>query len=243
MSNNNTHGKNLVEGLAPAIEVSQVGSVFQDTTQGLAAKIADEFRTTYGIAELDNVIITPRLAKNSVGIADVMVKFYFNTKEVQGQGEQNIFYRGKGKNQNAGGGRINMISSSGSTGSGQYGTSDKFKKIFTPICKVNDQGKAIMAIKSVPQAQNIAELEVDFNSVLCIVLGITSDDSYDFAILNWTPIPNTSNFSVMVMKYIVAGGGRKGKNSGINYARIEQESLRRFNNGGHQGNNGGGRSY
>lgn len=237
MSNQN-YGADLIKGLAPAIETPEIGKVFNDTTQALAEKIADEFRTTFGITETDKIIITPKLARNSTGISDVTVNAYFSVSGASG----NVYYRGKGGANKTNEGRISLMNTAGagSGGSGIYGTSEQFVSVMKPLCRTNpDNGKLMLNLRSV-QGTNVASLELDFNAVMCLVLGITPNDVYDFLILQMSPIANTNNYTMLYMKYIAGNGSRKGKTSGINYARIEQDLFRRVNNNG--GNNGG-RNY
>lgn len=242
MSNNNKYGADLIAGLAPAIETPEIGKVFNDTTQGLAEKLLDEFRTTYGIPEMDKIIITPKLARNSTGVSDVTVTAYF---AVGGAGG-NVYYRGKGGANKTNEGRISLLQTagSGSGGAGIFGTSKEFESVMKPLCRVNaDNGKPMMNLRAV-QGTNVASLELDFSSVMCLILGIMPNDQYDYIILQMTPIANTSNYTMLYMKYIAGNGSKKGKSSGINYARIEQDLFRRVNNGNGGGNNnGGGRSY
>lgn len=242
MSENNKYGQQLVAGLKPAIELPEMGKVFQDTTQGLASKLADLIKTTFGIPEVDNLIITPKLARNSVGISDVSATIFFVTDK----GGKNIYYRGKGGNNQAQNGRISMVNmNGGGAGTGRYNTSDEFRSVMMPLCKTNEKGNAVMDIRSVERFNNVASLELDFSALMCLALGIDPKDNYDFIILTMTPIPNTDNFSMTFMKHISSAGDHKGKASGINYARIAQDLFNRSNNGGgrNNGNNGGGRGY
>jgi hypothetical protein len=245
MSNNNgnngsNYGADLIKGLAPAIEIPQIGNLFQDTTQGLAEKLLDEFRTTYGIPETDKIIITPRLARNNTGVSDITVTVYFALDNASG----NVYYKGKGNKGNKGNnGRINVLGVSGGSGTGQFGTSEKFNQVMKPLCKVSEKGKPIMNLKAVPGTHSVCSLELDFSSVMCIALGIKPNDAYDYLILQLTPVANTNNYTMLVVKYFSGNGSRKGKSSGINYARIEQDLFRRVNNNGGNGNNNGGRNY
>lgn len=239
-NSNGTYGQGLVDGLAPMISISEVGRVFQDTTNSIAAKVADLIRTNFHITELDNIIIAPTIARNQTGLSDMTVVAYFVTKN-----GKNIFYRGKGGNNNNGG-RLNLVQTAGSSynSSGQYGTSAEFDQAIKSLCRVNEKGKAIMNIKKVPGANGVASLELDWASVLSLALGILDDDPYDFTILSLQPIGN-NNFSLMLMKKIVTTNDQKGKASGINYGRITQDLMASVNKGNnnHGGNNGGGRSY
>ena len=229
-----TYGEDLVAGLAPAIPMSETGRVYRDTLQNLAVNINQCIATSFNLPELDNIIFTPRVAKNDVGASDMIATAYFNTSNVNG----NIFYTGKKGNRNNDGGRLNVLSAAGygGGGTGPFGVNDHFRSIIKPLCKVNDNGKPIMNIKTVPGAKDIASIELDFYAVLSLGLGVKPNDPYDYDVLSIIPIPNTSNFTITIMKYITNNGIRKGRNSTVNYARIEQEQFRRFNNGGGRGN-------
>lgn len=239
--NNEGYGQKLIEGLVPAIAIPTIGTVFKDTTQALAVKINEEISGTFQLPELDNIIITPRIARNDVGAAEMIATAYFSTNNPNGH----IYYRGgKGKNSRGENGRVNMVNTAGiaAGGTGPFGTDDHFNTVIKPLCKVNDKGNPIMNIKAVPGTNNLAQIELDFNALLCLALSIKPNDPYDFGILSVEPIPNTSNFSIVIMKLIASNGVRKGRNSQVNYSRIEQEQYRRFNGGG--GNrNGGGRTF
>lgn len=233
------YGAALIEGLKPAIDLSEMGKVFQDTTQGLSAKLADMIQNTFGIKETDNLIITPKLSRGSAGISDISATVFFITDK----GGNNIFYRGKGGNNQSANGRTSLVNLNGNGGgTGHFGTSKDFDKVMKPLCKVNEKGNPIMNLKSVPGHSNVAMLELDFSSLMCLALGIDPKDNYDFLILSVVPIGSGDNFSITLMKYIT-GGDRKGKTSGINYSRIETDLFNRANGGGNRGGNGSGRSY
>ena len=95
----------------------------------------------------------------------------------------------------------------------------------------------VCLFKAAPGHPNVAVLELDFNSLVCLGLGIKSEDNYDYAILQVLPIPNTHNYTLVMTKFIATNGYRTGKHSKVNYARIEQENFRRYNNGNGGDNN------
>lgn len=232
MSNFN---EKLIEGLAPALPVQEVGRIFVDTTQSLAVKINEEISNTFNLPEIDNIIFTPRIARNNVGASEFIATAYFTTKNNAG----NIFYKGKGNNRLSGGGRLNMVSTAGNAagGSGPFGTSDHFRQVIKPLCKVNDNGKPIMNIKVVPESNNLASIELDPYALFAIALGIKPGDPYDYDIANVNPINDTSNFSITFYKYIISGSSRKGRNTQVNYARIEQSQYAKYNGGNKNGRN------
>lgn len=236
MSNNRFNNEDLIKGLAPAIEMQEVGKVFKETLQGLAAKVNESISRTFDLPELDNIILLPKIAHNAVGASDLKAIAYFST--VDGNG--NIFYRGKGSNRRDGSGRIMIVeASNGSTGgTGKFGTSDHFRQIMKPFCKVNDNnGKAIFDIKSVPGHNNLASLELDANALISFALGVEPNDAYDFDIFSVVPIPNSKNYSIAIMKYINVDGVRKGRHNTVNYARLEQDQFRIFNGNGNNNRN------
>ena len=239
-NNNEGYGQKLIEGLAPAIQIPTIGTVFKDTTQALAVKINEEISGTFSLPELDNIIITPRVARNDVGATELIATAYFSTNNPNG----NIYYRGgKGRNSRGENGRVNMVNTAGiaAGGTGPFGTNEHFNTVIKPLCKVNEKGNPVMNIKSVPGANGLAQIELDFNALLCLALSIKPNDPYDFGVLSVEPIPNTSNFSIVIAKMITSNSARRGKNSQINYSRIEQEQYKRFNGGGNR--NGGGRTF
>ncbi|MCM1218503.1 MAG: hypothetical protein NC548_28785 [Lachnospiraceae bacterium] len=234
-TNNNTYGNGLVDGLKPAMDIPQIGAIFKDTLANIAKKLRAELAGSFKLTECDNVIILPRLAKNSVGATEIGVTAFF----VPTPGG-NIYFRGKGKNNSGNGGRVNMIQSAGAAagGTGPFGTSAEFEQVIKPLCKTNDKGEPIMTIKQ--QRGGVASVELDFNAVMCLVLGIKPNDSYDFSVISIMPIAD-NNFMIVVAKMIV-GRQNKGSKSNIDYAQLEREMMRRFNNGGGN-NNGGGRQF
>lgn len=239
---NEGYGQKMIEGLSPAISIPKIGEVFKDTTQALAVKINEEISGTFDLPELDNIIITPRIARNGVGATELIVNAYFSTLNPNG----NIYYRGgKGKNYRGESGRINVanLSGAGVGGTGPFGTNEHFNKVIKPLCKVNDKGNPIMNIKSVPGANGLAQIELDADAVFCLALGIKPNDPYDFSILSVEPVANTNNFSIVIMKMVTSNGVRKGRNSQVNYSRIEQEVYKRYNNGGGNNRNNSGRSF
>ena len=236
MSNNKFTQEDLIKGLAPAIPMQEVGKVFKETTQGLSAKINEAISRSFDLPELDNIILIPKIAHNSVGASDLMALAYFSTVDATG----NIFYRGKGTNRRDGSGRMMIVeASNGSTGgTGKFGTSDHFRQIMKPFCRVNENnGKAIFDIKSVSGHNNLASLELDPNALISFALGVEPNDAYDFDIFGITPIPNSNNFSISIMKYISSNGVRKGRHNTVNYARLEQDQFRRFNGGNNNNRN------
>lgn len=225
--------ESLMDNLKLSVDSPKIGDIYQDTTQGLAVRINELLVRMTGITELNNIIISPTIAKVDAGASNMHCVAYF---DVTGN-NPNIFYRGK-KDKRSEGGRINMVSTAGiaSSGTGPYGTSQKFDTAFKPLCPMNDKGDRIMNIKHVDRG--LASLELDFEEVAKTAFGIGSNDPYVYTFLLTTPIPNTNNFSITFAKFISNQGGMK-RNSKFNYDRIEQEQFRRYNNGGGRANNGG----
>ena len=224
----------LEAGLKPVVPMTHTGNMYVDTTQALAEKACVAISNTLNIPELDNILFIPKLANNSVGISEMITQAYFSV----GQGG-NIFYRGK-NNRNDGGGVLAAVGLGSGTGTGPFGVSDGFRKAFASLCPVNNNGKILMNIKAHPRYKGLAVLELDTNSVLCFALGIEpSDPDYDFDIIGVSPLggENSRNYSISIMKFITGTNNRRGKNKKINYAAIEQEQFRRFNNGGKNNRN------
>lgn len=236
MSNTN-YGKQLVDGLAPAMDIPQIGAIYKDTLANIAAKVRAELAGAFQLSECDNVIIMPKLARNQVGATEIGVTAFF----VPTPGG-NIYFRGKNKNNGGGnGGRINMIQSAGAAagGTGPFQTNATFDQVIKPLCKTNDKGEPIMTIKQ--QRGGIASVELDFNAVMCLVLGIKPKDPYDFTVISIMPIAD-NNFVVVVAKMII-GAQSKGAKSNIDYAQLEREIYRRYNSNNNGGGNGGSRQF
>lgn len=229
----------LMERLKLSVDSPKIGDIYQDTTQGLGVRINELLVRMTGITELNNIIISPTMAKTDAGASSMHCVAYFDTT---GGGNGNIFYRGKKDNRSAGG-KINMVSTAGvaSAGSGPFGTSANFDKAFKPLCPIGKNGERLMVIKHVDRG--LASLELDFDEVAKTAFGISSNDPYVYSFLYVAPIPNTNNFSITFAKMISNQGGMQ-RNTKFNYDRIEQEQFKRYNNGGgRNNNNGGGRRY
>lgn len=228
-----SYGTDLVKGLSPAMDIPEIGRIFKDTLPNIGAKVRAELAGPFHLEECDKVIIMPKLARNQVGASDMGVTAFF----VPSPGG-NIYFRGKGKNggNTGNGGRINMIQSAGAAagGTGPFQTTADFDKVIKPLCKTNDKGDPIMVIKQ--QRGGIASVELDFNAVMCLVLGIKPKDPYDFTVISI--IPTDNNFTLVAAKTII-GAQSKGSKSNIDYAQLEREIYRRYNPGNSGGNNGG----
>lgn len=235
----NEYQNKLVEGLNPLANMTKIGHIYRDTLQGLSEKVMELITSDYGIPELDNIMIIPKLSNNNpAGASELVATAYFSTSD----GNGNIFYRGKGHNRNNNG-RISMVGNINTGGNtGPFAVSDHFRQVFNPLCNVNTvngRDKVAMTFKTVPGCNRTASLDLNANAVIALALGITPTDNYEFMIMNISPISNTTNFSVVLAKYIMSSGVRKGKNSSINYAKLEQEQFNRVNNRGTKG----GRTY
>lgn len=240
---NESYAQKLVEGLKPIVGIPTSGMIFKDNTDHLATKIVEEISTRFNIPELDNIMFTPRLAKSDVGAAEIVTMAFFTTN---GGGNGNIYYRGgkNGKNNRSQNGRFNMVNVAGvaAGGTGPFATSDEFRKVFMPLCKTNEKGNPIFNIKSVQGMNGLAQIELDFNAVMCLALGVTPNDQYDFSVMNITPIPNTNNYNITLAKFIAGGGVKKGRNGEVNYNRISSELFNRYNSG-NGGRNDNRRNY
>lgn len=232
----------LVAGLKPALESHPRGMLYQETNVTFASKCAECFRSSLGIMEVDQIVVTPKVSRSYVGADDLIATMYFSV----GKGSENVFFRGKGNNRGSSG-RVNMVQSAGygAGGGGMFGTSEKFRQVIGPFCKTDQNGKALMNLKSVPGYSNVASLEIDFMALLCLFLGVSNDDQYDCTVFSVEPVPNTDNVcNMMFVKYIVQGGNKNRGKSGVNYDRIGADQWNRVNGGNRGGgNNNGGRSY
>ncbi len=224
------------QGLNPLIPMTLIGKIYATTTDEMGKALVERFRDNLHITEVDNVMFMPALSRSGAGLSDLAVKVYFMT-----QNGKNVYYRGKGNNQGPNG-RINMISVAGGSynSTGLYGRSKEFDDTFKPLCKLSDNGKPIMNIKSEQHNRGLASLELDWQKVMMMVMGVTPDDQFNFTIIHVTPIANTNNFNVMVAK-VAANKTQSGK-SGADYSRIATD-WNNLVNGRHGNNNGGGRSY
>lgn len=247
--NDKSFGQDLVDGLKPQIKIPQIGALYQDTLSNIGRNFTDFIRDNFGITELETVIITPHMVSykdNTAECDELNIIACFDTS-AQGQ-SQNVFFRGKGSgNANKGSnGRINMTQfvGAGVGSAGQYGYSQQFEQVMGPFCKTNEKGNPILALKSVQSLPSkVAVLELDWRAVMSLILGITSNDCYDFLIYS---VSSTKNDSLITLiKFISGNQNRKGKHSGVNYSRLASDLFQRMNGGRGNGENNqqGGRQY
>lgn len=238
---NESYAQKLVEGLDTVVAIPTCGKIYKDNTDHLATKIVEEISTRFNIPELDNIMFTPRLSKTDVGAAEIVTMAFFTTKDASG----NIYYRGgKNKNNRTQSGRVSMVNVAGvaAGGTGPFGTSENFRRTFIPLCKTNEKGNPIFNIKTVQNTNGLAQIELDFNAVMCLALGVSPNDQYDFSVMNVCPIPNTNNYNITLAKFISGGGVKKGRSGEVNYSRISNELFNRYN-GGNGGRNDNRRNY
>lgn len=231
MSENNYKG-----GLTTTtVPMNQYGTMFSVTTDELNGKLTDALRTL-GIGEADSVLVLPRLSsKVDAGVTDIFVKAYFDASTPGG----NIFRNGAKSGKISGTGRINVVTASGAGQTGQFTMSDKFRQIIGPFAKIGKDGQPAIIARAVQNYPNVAEVDLDYSAVMAFALGVKSDDNFDFTTVAVVPIGN-ANYKMILGKFINGINIKKGKNSRVNYAKIQSNEMRRINGGGI---NNGGRSY
>lgn len=234
-NNNPKDGQNLVAGLVPAIEMSELGRAYIESTQSIANKVLPLFESTAGIRGVDNIIFTPRLSNDEVGIEQLYVRAYISVGNGSG-----IYYRGKNNNRRDSG-RINILDLNGGNSgnsTGPFGMTDEFRSAIQAFCRIDHNGNPIIRLEKVPNAKDVASIELDANKVLALALGVTNTGNYNFSVLRCEPIPSPgNNFNLILYKYIYSTGVTQGRSKKINYAAVSDELLDRYNGN----NNGGGR--
>lgn len=224
----------IVKGLmTTAIPATVTGTIYTFTTDDLGVKLADLLRTMYDIPEVDYVTLTPCTDRNYVGLSDMICKVFFDTSTLT-DGAKNIYRKGNknnGNNRNGNQQSVNLMSYIGaaSTGTGPFGTSQKFDTVFRKFCPIGDDGKQKLILKGLKGYPTVAELELDFNLVMAMALNIKPDDMFDFHILSAAQLANTKNFVVLIAKTIETARERKGKHGKINYSQIAENEFRRYN--------------
>ena len=232
----NTQGKQfnrqaLIDGLRPVVEgFNTVGILYQIRLGDLGEKLANLLQNSTGIDEIDNVIFTPHMANTSVGIDSLRVTAFFITGDGR-NGNPNIWYRGKGAKQQDGE-RINLASMAGGlddgSGCGQFGLSNLFKDKFKPFVKRNNNGVPLFEVKSVPgHGTRVASLELDYNVMLMLALGINTSDAYTYDVIAVNPVKN--DYILSIMKRILDNNIKKGRKGNINYARIQSGLYQQVN--------------
>lgn len=236
-NNNPKGGQDLEAGLVPAIEMSELGRVYIESTQSIANKVVPLFEASAGIRGVDNIIITPRLSNDEVGVERLYATAYINV----GQGS-GIYYRGKG-NSRRDSGRINILDLNGGNSgnsTGPFGMTDEFRSAIQAFCRIDHNGNPIVRLERVPNTKDVASIELDANKVLALALGVESKGNYDFSVLRCEPIPSPeNNFNLLLYKYIYSTGVTQGRSKKVNYAAVSDDLLGKYNN--NNGNNGGGR--
>ena len=220
----------LISGLSPLVKMNQIGSVLQVKLSDLGSELTELLVNQTGVQELDNITIVPHLAQNSANLDHLVVVAYFVTEGQKEGTTQNIWYKGKGARVENGE-RLNLVNMAGGNVSegGQFSMSNNFKDAFKAFVKWNDKGNPMMNLKLVMNkgSYRVASLELDWQIMLQLALGIEPQDPYTYSVLCVNPINN--DFLLTLMKRIVDNRERKGKHSKINYARLQADMYQRVN--------------
>jgi hypothetical protein len=251
-NNNMYKPEQLIAGLTETgIPMNQLLAGFRETSTSLTKKIIDLIQNTFGIAEIDNVVIVPEVRRGGNDLCDIKCAAYFNTS-LRDINTRNITRVGKGNSLGNGDGRINAVIASGRQydgASGDFNVTDDFKKQMLPIAADTDGNK--LKLKAVPSNKNIAYLELDFMAVIGAALSIGPKDPYDFSILSCEVLKNGNNrdelpeYQLIIVKFIDTNSSRRGhhKSSSVNYSAIARDFVQSVNGGRNNNNNGGGRNW
>lgn len=225
-NNNQYDPQSLLDGLGKcAIPQNQVGHVFREKTSSLQGKIEDLFANTCGIAEIDHVFIVPKFGKNGE-LENMLCRAYFCTS---GNGDGDIWRVGSGKRNVNGRPTVIGLMGGAVSDSGDFDFSDKFKKVFAPLCLSENDKLEVFAVQG---NKDIASINLDFFAVMAMALAIEPSSPYNFSILDAKPAGGKNDYQLLYTKYIDLGGSRKGrhKNRRVNYAELDSEFAKQDSN-------------
>ena len=229
-NDNRYNPQELIKGLGEtAVPLNLKGYMYEERTSQLQAKAEDMIANTWGIQEIDHLHLLPLFDKNG-NLVDMLARAYFNTKDVQ---DGDIVRVGYGKPTNAGKPNVLDYVGGGATSSGDFRTSDKFKKTFAALALSDDDRLHVKSIKENPY---VAVLDLDIAATMQTILQIDNSAPYDYRFIGGTRI-NSDDYKVLFVKYIDLGQGKRGRHRGnrMNYAELDRAFAKqnsKYGNGG-----------
>jgi hypothetical protein len=242
----------LFEGLCPAVNLQLRSVTWGGTTDELASALVERFMkglefprkndkgeivtATLEIPEIDNFVFTPKMSRDIVGATFIEVLAYFNADK-----GRNIFINSRNNQRNGGNvGRVSVLNGASGGGNGRFKASPEFERVIKPFCLRANDGSYILKFRSVEGRPNICSLELDFNALMCLILGIAPDDQYDYKIRKCNALdPKGGNFDLDIETF--RGNVSRGRNTNIDYTQLKESRFNRVNGG--RKNNNGNRQY
>lgn len=229
-NDNRYNPQELIKGLQEtAVPLNQSGIEFTERTSSLQSKAEDMIANTWGIQEIDHLYILPIFDKNG-DLVDMLARVYFNTKDVQ---DGDIVRVGYGKPSNNGKPNVLDYVGGGTTSSGDFRTSDKFKRTFAALALSDDDRLHVKSIKENPY---VAVLDLDINALMQTILQIDANAPYNFKFLGAARLGG-EDYNVLISKHIDLGSGKRGRHRGnrMNYAELDRAFAKqnsKYGNGG-----------
>lgn len=219
--------KATMEGLNKTIiPMNLYGATFRDTCSNLEKKLEDLFRDSLHITETDHVFIYPVIDERGAAVEQIKCYVYFDTSM---PGAKNITKNGiapSGNNER----RMIFDYVPGRSAAGEFQFSEDFKRVFTPIAVLDDEGK--LSVRKMAKDKRVACMELDFFLAMALVLGIDEDSPYNFTVL---AVDSTKSFrgdyedvAILMMKYIDTkrrSGRNKNRGRKIDYRSMDRELM------------------
>ena len=228
MSNVTTTPNDLIAGLSkPTIPIAPFGALYRETTTSLANKIVDLLSNNFGIIETDHVFMYPVTDKNN-RIVDFDMYIYFNTRNSAKTGRPAGITRITNNKATRGNdGRVDLSGLvGGNFGNGGFRMEDNFKKVIGSLAVLNNDGNIV--VQADREHNFIAVIRCDFFKAIGLCLGITSDDNYDFSVIDCQAFRNNAenlDYTIVFTKEISMNNRRRGKD-GINYEYADRRNMK-----------------
>ena len=217
--------QDLIAGLTkPVIPIAPTGAIYKESTSSLANKIVDMFVNNFGIIECDHVFMYP--VQDKAGrIVDFNLTMYFDT--TRGGANSTITRASGPKAASIGNGRADLRGLVGAKlSNGGFNITQTFKEKIGAVAELDNDNRIV--IKADPDYNKIACVECNFFKIIGLCLGVSSDDNYDFSIIDCTPFRNSADnldYNLVLTKEISAQDRRRGRN-GINYEYADRRNMR-----------------
>ena len=227
----------LIEGLdTVSIPMNRSGAEYTITATKLGECIKSIISDNLGITEVVHVSIYPEVDRSG-SLCNMYCKAFFDTTGRDGNNIVKAGFNTGGGNRNNNNGKTNLLEIAGGNivPNGSYKLSDTFKSVMFTLCNVPD-GKPL-PIRNMKNQKNIAELDLDFNAVMCIALGIDDKAPYDFSVIQVEQHNNgndVTDFELLISKYIdlSTNNRRRNRRNGIDFYNIDKQFMNNGFSGG-----------
>lgn len=189
MAKQNPYDPNVLrEGLdkEPLIPLNYRGPLYDTTCSAFGQSCVDMLCNTFGLPSTIFMHVWPTIDRRGGEVTDVYTVVAFDAS----LGNKDIWINGNtNPNQNNGGVKMITQYKNVRTSGAKFGISDAWKKVIGGLAaKYDSDGKIVIDAPSYEQIKrdgrfkNFAYVELDFFKLVAMVLGIGSNDPYDFTI-------------------------------------------------------------